>query len=37
VIEAAENREVIGLLTEAYALRRYAGELEQRRQDLLGE
>jgi len=37
VIEAPENREVIGLLTEAYALRRYTDELEQRRQDLLGE
>ena len=37
VIEAPDNREVIGLLTEAYALRRYTDELEQRRQDLLGE
>jgi CIC family chloride channel protein len=37
VVEAADNREVIGLLTEAYALRRYSGELEQRRQDILGE
>jgi CIC family chloride channel protein len=37
VIGAPENREVIGLLTEAYALRRYTGELEQRRQDLLGD
>jgi CIC family chloride channel protein len=37
VIEALDNREVIGLLTEAYALRRYTDELEQRRQDLLGE
>ena len=36
-MEAADNREVIGLLTEAYALRRYSGELEQRRQDILGE
>jgi CIC family chloride channel protein len=37
VVEAADNREVIGLLTEAYALRRYSGELEQRRQEILGE
>ncbi len=37
VIEAPDNREVIGLLTEAYALRRYSGELEQRRQEILGE
>lgn len=37
VVEAQDNREVIGLLTEAYALRRYSGELEQRRQELLGE
>jgi CIC family chloride channel protein len=37
VIGAPENSEVIGLLTEAYALRRYTEELEQRRQDLLGE
>jgi CIC family chloride channel protein len=37
VVEAEDNREVIGLLTEAYALRRYSGELEQRRQELLGE
>jgi CIC family chloride channel protein len=37
VIESADKREVIGLLTEAYALRRYSGELEQRRSDILGE
>ncbi len=37
VIEALDKREVIGLLTESHALRRYADELEQRRQDLLGE
>jgi CIC family chloride channel protein len=37
VIEARDDREVIGLLTEAYALRRYTDGLEQRRQDLLGE
>jgi len=37
VVEAPDNREVVGLLTEAYALRRYSGELEQRRQEILGE
>jgi CIC family chloride channel protein len=37
VIGTPENPEVVGLLTEAYALRRYTDELEQRRQDLLGE
>jgi hypothetical protein len=33
VVEAPDNREVIGLLSEAYALRWYSGELEQRRQE----
>jgi CIC family chloride channel protein len=37
VVEAPDRREVIGLLTEAYALRRYSSELEQRRQEILGE
>jgi CIC family chloride channel protein len=37
VIESRESRHVIGLLTEAYALRRYAEELELRRQELTGE
>jgi CIC family chloride channel protein len=37
VIESPKSRDVVGLLTEAYALRRYADELEQRRQELLGE
>jgi CIC family chloride channel protein len=37
VVDSRENREVVGLLTEAYTLRRYTDELEQRRQDLLGE
>jgi CIC family chloride channel protein len=37
VVESPEKREVVGLLTEAYALRRYSGELEQRRQEILGE
>jgi CIC family chloride channel protein len=37
VVEAPDKREVAGLLTEAYALRRYSTELEQRRQEILGE
>jgi CIC family chloride channel protein len=37
VIESRDNRHVIGLVTEAYALRRYADELEMRRQELAGE
>ena len=37
VVEAPDKREVIGLLTEAYALRRYSSELEQRQQEILGE
>jgi CIC family chloride channel protein len=37
VIEAPDKREVVGILTEAYALRRYSTELEQRRQEILGE
>jgi CIC family chloride channel protein len=37
VVEAPDNREVVGLLTEAYALKRYSTELEQRRQEILGE
>jgi hypothetical protein len=28
---------LFGLLTEAYALRRYAAELERRREELIGE
>jgi CIC family chloride channel protein len=31
------DRHVIGLLTEQYALRRYAEELDRRRQELSGE
>ena len=31
------ERRVIGLLTEAYALRRYAAELERRRKELVGD
>jgi CIC family chloride channel protein len=37
VVEAPDNKEVVGLLTEAYALKRYSTELEQRRQEILGE
>jgi chloride channel protein, CIC family len=37
VVQAEDNREVIGLLTETYALRRYSSGLEQRRQEMLGE
>jgi len=37
VIDSVEKAEVVGLLTEAYTLRRYKDELEQRRQELLGE
>jgi CIC family chloride channel protein len=37
VVDSFLDRRVIGLLTEAYALRRYAAELERRRQELIGE
>jgi CIC family chloride channel protein len=37
VVDSYLDRRVIGLLTEAYALRRYAVELERRRQELVGE
>ena len=37
VIESRESHHVIGLLTEAYALRRYSEELELRRKELTGE
>jgi CIC family chloride channel protein len=37
VVEAPDAKEVVGLLTEAYALKRYSTELEQRRQEILGE
>ena len=35
--DSGERRQVIGLLTEAHALRRYAEALELRRRDLLGQ
>jgi len=37
VIASRESRHVIGLLSEAHALRRYSEELELRRRELLGE
>jgi CIC family chloride channel protein len=37
VVEARDKRSVIGLLTEAHALRRYSDELELRRRELTGE
>ncbi|MFL9823651.1 chloride channel protein [Rhodoplanes sp. SY1] len=37
VVESEETRKVVGLLTEAYLLRRYSAELERRRQEIIGE
>jgi CIC family chloride channel protein len=37
VVDNMESRRVIGLLTEAHALRRYSEELERRRRELSGE
>ena len=37
VVDGAETRRVIGLLTEQYALRRYSEELDRRRRELSGE
>jgi CIC family chloride channel protein len=37
VVDSAEDRHVIGLLTEQYALRRYSDELDKRRRELSGE
>jgi CIC family chloride channel protein len=37
VVNSPEERRVIGLLTEQYALRRYTDELERRRRELSGE
>lgn len=36
VVDTAENRKVLGLLTEGYALRRYAEELDKARASLTG-
>ena len=37
VVNSFLDRRVVGLLTEAYVLRRYAAALEGRRRDLTGE
>jgi CIC family chloride channel protein len=37
VVDGRETREVIGLLSEAHALRRYSEEVDQARRDLIGE
>ncbi len=37
VVNSLAQRQVVGLLTEAYTLRRYAAESEQRRREVLGE
>jgi chloride channel protein, CIC family len=37
VIDSKRSRRVIGILTEAHALRRYAEEFDRRRRDLMGE
>ena len=37
VVDSAERRQVIGLLTEAHALRRYSDASERQRRELLGE
>jgi CIC family chloride channel protein len=37
VVDSRGSRRVLGLLSEAHALRRYLGETEQRRRELLGE
>jgi CIC family chloride channel protein len=36
VVDGPGTRKVIGLLTEAHALRRYAEELDRARRDLIG-
>ncbi|MBR0758404.1 chloride channel protein [Bradyrhizobium jicamae] len=37
VVEAGGRRRLVGLLTEAHAMRRYAEESEQRRREVIGE
>jgi chloride channel protein, CIC family len=37
VVDSYLDRRVIGVLTEAYALRRYSAALERRRQEMFGE
>jgi CIC family chloride channel protein len=37
VVDSYRDRKVVGLLTEAYVLRRYAAALERRRRELIGD
>jgi len=37
VVDGPDTRQVIGLLTEQHALRRYSEELDRQRRDLSGE
>jgi CIC family chloride channel protein len=37
VVDSYRDKKVVGLLTEAYVLRRYAAALERRRRDMVGE
>ena len=37
VVDSSERRQVIGLLSEAHALRRYSDASERQRRELLGE
>jgi chloride channel protein, CIC family len=37
VVDWRDTRKVLGLLTEAHALRRYSEELDRARRDLIGE
>jgi CIC family chloride channel protein len=37
VVDSQADRKIVGFLTEAYALRRYNGELETRRREELGD
>jgi chloride channel protein, CIC family len=37
VIQSPDKPDVIGLLTESYALRRYSEQLELRRRELIGD
>jgi chloride channel protein, CIC family len=37
VVDSFLDRRVVGLLSEAYVLRRYATALERRRQELVGD
>jgi chloride channel protein, CIC family len=37
VVDSYRDRRVVGLLTEAYVLRRYAAALERRRREMVGD